>query len=167
MATLLGLGLFMVYSASFTTQGTTFFTRQIIWIALGVVSCAIMAFIPHDWWRRLAVPIMVGTVLLLAAVLVLGTNDFGASRRLLGGSFQPSEFAKLALVIYVAAWVAVRGDKIFRISGRPDSVPDHSVRCRRPDCGRTQHQCNDHHPVHRHDDLLRRGRQLRSDSGYC
>ncbi len=112
MATLLGLGLFMVYSASFTTQGTTFFTRQIIWIALGVVSCAIMAFIPHDWWRRLAVPIMVGTVLLLAAVLVLGTNDFGASRRLLGGSFQPSEFAKLALVIYVAAWVAVRGDKI-------------------------------------------------------
>ena len=112
MATLLGLGLFMVYSASFTTQGTTFFTRQIIWIALGVVACVGMAFIPYDWWRRLAVPIMVGTVLLLAAVLVLGNEEFGASRRLFGGSFQPSEFAKLAVVIYVAAWVAVRGDKI-------------------------------------------------------
>ena len=39
MATLLGLGLFMVFSASFTTQGTIFFQRQIAWIALGVVAC--------------------------------------------------------------------------------------------------------------------------------
>ena len=74
MATLLGLGLFMVYSASFTTQGTAFFTRQIAWIALGVLACGIMAFIPHDFWRQLAVPILVGTMVLLAAVLLLGSE---------------------------------------------------------------------------------------------
>ena len=43
MATLLGLGLFMVFSASFTTQGTDFFLKQIAWIALGVVACGVMA----------------------------------------------------------------------------------------------------------------------------
>ena len=112
MATLLGLGLFMVFSASFTTQGTTFFVRQIAWIALGVLACGIMAFIPYGVWRQLAVPIMVATILVLAALLALGGERNGAVRHLLGGSLQPSEFAKLAVTIYVAAWVAVRGDKI-------------------------------------------------------
>ena len=112
MATLLGLGLFMVFSASFTTQGTAFFLRQIAWIALGVVACGVMAIIPHGLWRQLAVPIMIVTVLVLAAVLALGEAQNGAQRHLFGSSFQPSEFAKLAVTIYVAAWVAVRGDKI-------------------------------------------------------
>ena len=113
MTTLLGLGLFMVYSASFTTQGTDFFVRQIAWIALGVMACGIMAFIPYGVWRQLAVPIMIITILVLAAVLALGDEQDGGGHRLLfGSSIQPSEFAKLAVTIYVAAWVAVRGDKI-------------------------------------------------------
>ena len=112
IATLLGLGLFMVFSASFTTQGTIFFTRQIAWIALGVVACGIMAFIPYGVWRQLAIPIMIATLIVLAAVLALGSEQNGAQRLLFGSSFQPSEFAKLAVTIYVAAWVAARGDKI-------------------------------------------------------
>jgi cell division protein FtsW len=71
-----------------------------------------MAFIPYDVWRQLAIPIMVSTIVVLAAVLVLGNEEYGGTRRLLGASFQPSEFAKLAVTIYVAAWVAARGDKI-------------------------------------------------------
>jgi cell division protein FtsW len=112
IATLLGLGLFMVFSASFTTQGTIFFERQIAWIVLGVVACGVMAFIPYGVWRQLAVPIMVVTLLVLATVLALGIEKNGAQRHLMGSSFQPSEFAKLAVTIYVAAWVAARGDKI-------------------------------------------------------
>ena len=112
MATLLGLGLFMVFSASFTTQGTDFFLKQIAWIALGVVACGVMAFIPYGVWRQLAIPIMVMTIVVLAAVLALGNEAYGGTRRLLGSSIQPSEFAKLAVTIYVAAWVAARGDKI-------------------------------------------------------
>ena len=72
-----------------------------------------MAFIPYGVWRQLAIPIMVMTIVVLAAVLALGT---GAVRRdtasAFGSSIQPSEFAKLAVTIYVAAWVAARGDKI-------------------------------------------------------
>jgi len=112
MATLLGLGLFMVFSASFASQGTTFFQKQIAWIALSVVACGIMAFIPFGVWRQLAIPIMFVTIVALVAVLVMGTGQFGGRRLLFGSSFQPSEFAKLAVTIYVAAWVAARGDKI-------------------------------------------------------
>jgi cell division protein FtsW len=112
MATLLGLGLFMVFSASFASQGTTFFQKQIAWIALGVVACGIMAFIPFGVWRQLAIPIMLVTIIALVAVLVMGTGKFGGKRLLFGSSIQPSEFAKLAVTIYVAAWVAARGDKI-------------------------------------------------------
>ena len=50
--------------------------------------------------------------MVLAAVLALGSEQNGAQRLLFGSSFQPSEFAKLAVTIYVAAWVAARGDKI-------------------------------------------------------
>jgi cell division protein FtsW len=112
IATLLGLGLFMVFSASFASQGTTFFQKQIAWIALSVVACGIMAFIPFGVWRRLAIPIMFVTIVALVAVLVMGTGQFGGKRLLFGSSIQPSEFAKLAVTIYVAAWVAARGDKI-------------------------------------------------------
>jgi len=119
MATLLGLGLFMVFSASFTTQGTDFFLKQIAWIALSVVACGVVAFIPYGVWRQLAIPIMVITIVVLAAVLALGNEEYGGTRRLLGSSIQPSEFAKLAVTIYVAAWVAARGD---RISGFQDGL---------------------------------------------
>ena len=78
MATLLGLGLFMVFSASFASQGTTFFQKQIAWIALSVVACGIMAFIPFRVWRQLAIPIMFVTIVALVAVLVMGTEQFGA-----------------------------------------------------------------------------------------
>jgi cell division protein FtsW len=112
MTTLLGLGLFMVFSASFTTQGTYFFVRQIAWIAVSVVACGVMALIPYGIWRRLAVLIMLVTIAFLIALLALGKEQHGAQRLLFGNSLQPSEFAKLAVTIYVAAWVAVRGDKI-------------------------------------------------------
>ena len=71
-----------------------------------------MAFIPYGVWRQLAIPIMVITIVVLAVVLALGNEAYGGTRRLLGSSIQPSEFAKLAVTIYVAAWVAARGDKI-------------------------------------------------------
>ena len=112
IVTLLGLGLFMVFSASFPTQDTDFFLKQIAWIALSVVACGAMTIIPYSLWRQLAIPIMIMTIVVLAAVLALGKEEYGGIRRLLGASLQPSEFAKLAVTIYVAAWVAARGDKI-------------------------------------------------------
>lgn len=113
VATFLLLSLFLVFSASFATQGTYFLQSQIKWVALGVVGCAVMAAIPYEWWRGLAIPIMGVTIVLLIAVLLFGQeSDFGATRTFTGTSFQPSELAKLGVAIYVAAWVTTRGRRV-------------------------------------------------------
>jgi cell division protein FtsW len=112
VVTLLGLGLFMVYSASFPTRDSYYFTRQLQWVALGVVACVTVAAIPYQFWRKVAVPLMVVTLLALIAVLIYGDVEFGAKRTLLHGRFQPSEFAKFAVAVYVAAWVAARRGKM-------------------------------------------------------
>lgn len=112
VVTLLGLGLFMVYSASFPTRDSYYFAKQLQWVALGIVACATVAAIPYQFWRKVVVPLMAFTLLALVAVLVVGDKEFGARRTLLNGRFQPSEFAKFAVAIYVAAWVSARRDKM-------------------------------------------------------
>jgi cell division protein FtsW len=111
LAIMMALGLVMVYSASFATQGTRFFLRQILWIIIGVMAAFVMARIPYFIWRRLAIPIMLVALTGLVAVLFAGDPINGA-RRTFFGSIQPSEFAKLAVVIYISAWVASKGEKL-------------------------------------------------------
>lgn len=113
VATLLLVGLVMVFSASFSIVGTRFFLAQLKWVAIGVVACAIVAFIPYEFWRATAIPALGFTILILIAVLFLGQeSEFGATRRFTGASIQPSELAKLGVAIYVSAWVAARGLKV-------------------------------------------------------
>lgn len=75
-------------------------------LALGV------AQVPAAWWERLARPLLLATLLVLAAVLVpgIGVEANGARRWLSLGAarVQPSEFAKVALVLYSAAYLARR-----------------------------------------------------------
>jgi len=112
IATLLGLGLFMVYSASFPTRDSYYFVKQLQWVALGVVACVAMAAIPYRFWQKVAIPLMALTLIALVAVLVFGDVEFGARRTLFHGRIQPSEIAKLTITIYVAAWVAGRRGKV-------------------------------------------------------
>jgi cell division protein FtsW len=60
--------------------------------------------------------LMAVTLLLLVLVLVIGTVRFGGQRWLLNGSIQPSEFCKLAIVIYIADWLSSKGVQIRRVS---------------------------------------------------
>jgi cell division protein FtsW len=55
-------------------------------------------------------------LLLLGVVLVAGSTKFGAQRWILNGSIQPSEVAKISVIIYIAAWVTSKGDKIRQLS---------------------------------------------------
>jgi cell division protein FtsW len=113
VVTFLLLGLFMVFSASFATQGTVYFTSQLKWVIIGLLVCAVTAFIPYEFWRKLAIPVMAVTILALIAVLIWGERgEWGGVRTFTGASFQPSELAKLGLAIYVAAWVVTRGRRV-------------------------------------------------------
>ncbi len=113
VAILLLVGLVMVFSASFAKVGTQFFVAQLKWVVLGLIACGVAAFIPHDFWRQMAMPALGLTILMLVAVLVFGErSEYGGVRTFTGSRFQPSELAKLGVAIYVAAWVAARGRKV-------------------------------------------------------
>ena len=81
-----------------------FFKRQLVGVGIGTIALLVTSRIPYRVYRRLAVPGFVVTVGLLAAVLLVGPVIGGSQRWLpvAGFSFQPSELAKVAVVIVLA-----------------------------------------------------------------
>jgi cell division protein FtsW len=121
--TLLVLGIGMVYSASFVVaqsefgNDTYFLTRQVQWAVIGVIGMVVAASIDYHHLERFSVLIMLAVVVMMLLVLVpgMGSSSYGAQRWLLLGplpAVQPSEFAKLALIIYMANWLAKKGRKV-------------------------------------------------------
>jgi len=81
----------------------------------------VISRIDYHFWQRVAAPIYILTLVLLAAVLIPGisTATYGASRWISLGpmlSLQPSEFAKLAVVLYLGAWITKVGGDIRKFS---------------------------------------------------
>lgn len=117
---LTAVGLVMVYSSSFVIglarfgDGQYYVVRQAMWAALGVVLMVAAIRTDYRVYRTVALPIMGATIAALLAVLVVGQEAGGARRWLGFGEFslQPAEFAKLTVVIYVAAWLAAKGSSI-------------------------------------------------------
>jgi cell division protein FtsW len=113
------IGLVMVLSASsvqaFKQYGTSFsyFYRQMIGVGLGVFALAFMARLDYRRLREVARPTLGLTIALLVAVLVpgIGATRGGSSRWLLIGPFsvQPSEIAKLALIVFAAHVLESKG----------------------------------------------------------
>lgn len=107
---LLVLGLIMVFSASYPSayyqfgNGFYFIQKQFLWAVFGVGAMIITAKFDYHKYKKYAVPILAACVLLLLAVLVAGISNKGAKRWLGFGSlsFQPSELAKIGLIIYFA-----------------------------------------------------------------
>ncbi|MFJ6724122.1 putative lipid II flippase FtsW [Streptomyces sp. NPDC091281] len=116
------LGLVMVYSASQITAlhlslpGSFFFRKQFLAAVIGGVLLLLASRIPVKLHRALAYPILAGAVFLMALVQVpgIGMSVNGNQNWIsLGGSFQiqPSEFGKLALVLWAADLLARKQDK--------------------------------------------------------
>ncbi len=114
------LGLIIVYSASFAQgllafgDANYFVIRQLIWAVIGVGLLLMMMRLDYRWLRSISPLLMLAAIVLLMAVLVpgIGIGQQGARRWIALGPLpplQPSEFAKLALIIYVSAWLAGKG----------------------------------------------------------
>jgi Bacterial cell division membrane protein len=110
--TLFAFGLLMVYSASWQFargQGNSEYTTVLRQFGFGLVGGAaalVMTFIDYHRYRRWLVPVMVGTLLMLLAVVLFGQEtEFGAKRGLFSGSIQPSELAKLVIIVYLSYWL--------------------------------------------------------------
>ena len=128
--TLVMFGTVMVFSASFAIgvqqangDGYFYLKRQLIWAALGLAGLFVASQVDYHFWRRFSVIGMVGIAFLLAAVVFVpglgaGGDTWGAKRWIPLGplAFQPSEIAKLVLVIYLADWLGQKGHRIRKIS---------------------------------------------------
>lgn len=118
VVTLLMFGLVMVFSASFAygiiLRENPYYhlTKQIAWIAIGIVAMIIAARIPYTFWQRWSIWLMGGALVALIAVLIFGSETFGATMSFLRGSIQPSEPAKIIIIIYVSTWLASKGTRI-------------------------------------------------------
>ncbi|MFO1478520.1 MAG: putative lipid II flippase FtsW [Verrucomicrobiota bacterium] len=106
VAALLALGMVMLYSSSMTQVGARYLEMQLVWCGLGLVLCVAAASADYAWLKRAAWPMFGLAVFLLLLVLVphIGRRINGARRwfDFHGVRFQPSEFAKLALIVALA-----------------------------------------------------------------
>jgi cell division protein FtsW len=125
-AALTAIGLVMIFSASSVPalaehrDAAYYLKRQIVWLAVSV-GAAIAAYRCDYRMLRKCAPLALG--LAIVSLLLVLEPHFGAAsngaRRWLGAgpfSLQPSEFAKLALVVYLAAALSRKGDRIRSLS---------------------------------------------------
>ena len=113
---LVAFGLVMVYSAS-SARGLLaahdpayYLKRQALYALVGVILLAVLARVDYRRLRSFGGPLLLTSAVLLVAVLVVGTTVNGARRWIPVGSFgfQPSELAKLALAVWLAAFLVRR-----------------------------------------------------------
>lgn len=103
-----GIGLTLIYSATspLGESGSTFLLKQLTWLSLGGVLTALVLLVDYSILERWAPWIFVAIVVALIAVWAVGKVTAGSRRWIDLGlmRFQPSEFAKLAVVIILAKY---------------------------------------------------------------
>ncbi|MBM4415703.1 MAG: putative lipid II flippase FtsW [Chloroflexi bacterium] len=122
------VGLIAVYSSSYALgyaqygDANYFVKRQIVFIAIGLGCMFVAMTMNYRVLLRLSPLIMLAALVGLAAVLVpgIGVEQNGAQRWIQPSAalpaLQPSEFAKLAVLVYMAAWLAAKGEVVRDLS---------------------------------------------------
>ncbi|MHB8576350.1 MAG: putative lipid II flippase FtsW [Dehalococcoidia bacterium] len=124
---LTAIGLLAVYSASFAigysdyNNVNYFITKQVISAAAGLLLLLVFANINFKLLQRYSPLIMLISLISLFVVLLphVGVRSNGANRWIAIGPLpplEPSEFAKLAMIIYISAWLAAKGEQVRKLS---------------------------------------------------
>jgi cell division protein FtsW len=119
---LTGIGVIMVYSASSELalrqfgNEYYFFSRQMAYLAVGMTGMTVACFVPYKIYRPFSYGILVLSLILLGVLLIsgIGHTAGGATRwlRISWVSFQPAEFARLALIIFFAYSLAKKQELV-------------------------------------------------------
>lgn len=123
-ALLTAFGLATLFSASALVAlqrglpPSTFFVQQLTGVAAGMFIFAIAAKVDAQRLERLAPLMMWGSIVLMVLTIMpgIGTRIGGSRRFLLGGSVQPAELVKIAVVVWTSAMVLRKGDQMRRLS---------------------------------------------------
>jgi len=104
----------VIYSETRFADAYYFFQRQLIYgVVPGLLALFVCSRIDYHFWKKISVIFFFASIIFLVLVFVpgVGTKVYGASRWIFLGpfSFQPSEMAKLSIIIYLAAWLESRG----------------------------------------------------------
>ena len=114
------MGLVILYSTSAYNGRVKFhdsfyyLKKQAFATTLGLVIMYAMANIDYHVWQRFAIPAYIIALVLSTAVLIVGDEYNGSKRWLSFGpfSFQPSEFAKVAVILFLACIIVKKGTKM-------------------------------------------------------
>jgi cell division protein FtsW len=138
MLMLLTVGVVMLFSTSAAYAKERYgdqhylLKRQLVWLLIGAVTCVMAAGVPYPKWRGVCTTLLIVSAVMLVLVLIPHVGlKVGGARRWLGLGpmrFQPSEFAKLTLIIWLAHWLAKEKRRIERF-GRGFAVPVGVVGC--------------------------------------
>nr|MBR4281288.1 putative lipid II flippase FtsW [Clostridia bacterium] len=121
---LLSAGLLVLFSATYyaaTENRLSEVFKQLMGIALGTAACIVTSRIPYRFWRQTWVVTtgLIVSAILLILVIIPGIGVYiNGSRRWLsigGLSFQPSELAKFAIVLYMATALSYTGQRVKRL----------------------------------------------------
>ena len=125
-AALIAFGLAVLYSASAfdainktglgSATGTSYLLKQLTGLGIGAIAFVVAAKVDAARLEKYAWHFMIFAIVTMTAVLVFGARVNGSRRFLVGNSFQPSEFAKLAVIVWVAMLIVKKGDALRRLS---------------------------------------------------
>jgi cell division protein FtsW len=140
VAALLALGMVMLYSSSMTQVGAHYLIMQLVWCGLGLVACLAMTSLDYALLKKFVWPLLILSIVLLVLVFVpkIGVSEIQGGKHVgVGGAkrwislellhfrnirFQPSELAKLALIV-VVAWYSERFQRQMRDWTRGILIP--------------------------------------------
>ncbi len=119
---LIALGLVVLYSASALSAleanlpAHGFMLKQAQGVLVGIVGFAFAAKVDAERWRKWAWPLMALSIVAMLITLLPSKQEIGGSRRfLMGGSIQPSEFAKLAVILWTPMLLVKKGPALRRL----------------------------------------------------
>jgi len=108
---LVAVGLISIYSATYDSNMSAFFERQLVSVSVGFVVMFVIAYIPESWLRFNSWTAYIGSILLLVIVALFGVEINGTKGwlRFWGFSLQPAEFAKFGVLLVLASYISRKG----------------------------------------------------------